>query len=268
MSRLKEIFENKRLEVAASKAARPLAEVADAAQRAAPALDFAGALRAARRPALIAEVKAASPSRGQLTARNGIAFDPVALARTYAENGAAAISVLTDARYFGGSLDHLAAVRAALPNTPLLRKDFICDPYQVYEARAAGADAILLIVAELDAPDISELSRLAAELRMAALVEVHTAAELNVALDCAARLIGINNRNLHDFSVRLETTLELAPCAPPDRLLVAESGVFTAAHLERLSLGRGVDAVLVGEALVTAPDIGAKVRELAGRLAV
>ena len=185
MSRLKEIFEHKRAEVAASKVERPLKLVHEAAERASRPLDFAGALRQARKPALIAEVKAASPSRGQLAGRNGQPFDPVAMATTYAENGATAISVLTDAKYFGGSLEHLRAVRAALPQTPLLRKDFVCDPYQVYEARAAGADAVLLIVAALDVELMAELARLAGELGMAALVEVHSAAELELALSSA-----------------------------------------------------------------------------------
>ena len=227
MSRLSEIFEHKRAEVAASKVERPLKLVREAAERASWPLDFAGALLQARKPALIAEVKASSPSRGQLAGRNGQPFDPVAMATTYAENGATAISVLTDTKYFGGSLEHLRAVRAALPQTPLLRKDFVCDPYQVYEARAAGADAVLLIVASLDVELMAELARLAGEFGMAALVEVHSAAELELALSSGAGLIGINNRNLHDFSVRLDTTLELALRVPLDRLLVAESGIFT-----------------------------------------
>lgn len=262
MSRLDEIFEHKRVEVAESSAGRSLDEVVEATRRVAPALDFPAALRAAHRPALIAEVKAASPSRGQLAGCNGQAFDPVALARTYAENGASAISVLTDEKFFAGSLDDLRAVRTALPAIPLLRKDFIFDPYQVYEARAAGADAILLIVAALDARSIVELGRLAAELGMAALVEVHTDAELGVALACGATVVGINNRNLHDFTIQLETTLELAPRVPAALTLVAESGIFTTADVERVSRGRGVEAVLVGEALVTAQDVGTRTREL------
>lgn len=270
MSRLNEIFEHKRAEVAASKDRRPLSVVAAAAEAAAPALDFAGALRRARRPALIAEVKAASPSRGRLAGRNGQPFDPVALAGTYAANGAAAISVLTDTKYFGGSLDHLRAVRDALPHTPLLRKDFLCDPYQVYEARATGADAILLIVAAADAgaldlASLAQLAALARQLGMAALVEAHSAAELDVALAMGADIVGINNRNLHDFTVRLETTVELASQLPAHLLLVAESGIFTAADVVTLQDGRGVDAILVGEALVTAADVGARVRELAGK---
>lgn len=264
MSRLAEIFENKLDEIAASRTVRPLASVRAEAESAPSPLDFIAALRAAHRPALIAEVKAASPSRGQLAVRNGLAFDPVSLARVYATNGAAAISVLTDSKYFRGSLAHLAAVRAALPAVPLLRKDFICDPYQVYEARAAGADAVLLIVAALDEPLLTGLAGLAQGLGMAALVEVHSEPELEIALRSGERLIGINNRNLHDFSVRLDTTLQLAPRVPGDRVLVTESGVFTGADIVRLSGGRGVDAVLVGEALVTAEDTGALARELSG----
>jgi indole-3-glycerol phosphate synthase len=262
MSRLFEIFEHKRAEIALCQQRRPLRELADAALSVPPPLDFAAALRRASRPALIAEVKAASPSRGELAGRDGRVFDPVALARTYAENGAAAISVLTDQKYFRGALAHLVAVRAALPGVPLLRKDFVCDPYQVYEARAAGADAILLIVAALDGAQLADLGALARELGMAALVEVHAAEELDTALALDAPLVGINNRNLHDFTVRLETALELAPRVPADRLLVAESGIFTAADVARLEFGRGVDAILVGEALVTAPDVPARVRQL------
>jgi indole-3-glycerol phosphate synthase len=269
MSKLDEIFEYKRAEVAANKQQRTLAAVAAAVESAPPPLDFRAALRGAPRPALIAEVKAASPSRGQLAGRNGRPFDPVALARTYAGNGAAAISVLTDAKHFGGSLEHLRAIRAALPRTPLLRKDFVFDPYQVYEARAAGADATLLIVAALDAQLLTKLAQLASQLGMAALIEVHNARELDQALSsgavCDASLIGINNRDLHDFSVRLGTTVDLAPRVPAECLVVAESGIFGAADVARLGQGRGVDAILVGEALVTAPDVAARVRELAGR---
>ena len=190
-------------------------------------------------------------------------------------NGAAAISVLTDERFFGGSLDHLRAV-AELMRTgprrglPLLRKDFVCDPYQVQQARAAGADAILLIVASLAPPLLAELLALAHDLGMAALVETHDEAELETALASRARLIGINNRNLRDFTVSLETTRRLGRTVPAEICLVAESGIFTPedvarlAEVEREGGGRGVDAILVGEALVTAADVGAKVRALSG----
>jgi indole-3-glycerol phosphate synthase len=264
MNRLSEIFEHKRLEVAARKSELSLEELQIMVAATAPALEFVAALRSAPRPALIAEVKAASPSRGALATRGGRAFDPVALACIYAENGAAAISVLTDETYFRGSLDHLRAVRAALPHTPLLRKDFICDPYQVYEARAAGADAVLLIVAQLMRVEIREFSALARELGMAALVEVHSAEELAIAREAGADFIGINNRDLRDFTVRIETAARLAQGIPPEIAVVGESGIFTAEDAAFLSEGRGVDAILVGEALVTAPDIAAKARELSG----
>ncbi len=264
MNRLSEIFAHKRLEVAARMSELPIEDMRHLAAAAAPALDFVAALRAAPRPALIAEVKAASPSRGALATRGGRTFDPTALACTYAENGAAAISVLTDETYFRGSLDHLAAVRAALPRMPLLRKDFICDPYQLYEARAAGADAILLIVAQLMLAEIREFSALAKELGMAALVEVHGADELAIAREAGADFIGVNNRDLRDFTVKIETAARLSQGIPPEITVVGESGIFTREDVTFLSHGRGVDAILVGEALVTAPDVAAKVRELSG----
>ncbi len=263
MSRLNEIFETKRAEVAAARAALPLAGLAARAQETPPPRDFVAALRSAARPGLIAEAKHASPSRGVLMAD----FDPLRLAHTYSQHGAAAISVLTDERYFRGSLDHLRAIRAAV-DLPLLRKDFVYDPYQVYEARAAGADAILLIVAALAAAQLAELHGLAGELGMAALVEVHTADELDTALALRPGLVGINARNLHDFSVSLETTRDLARRVPRAVCLVAESGIHTAddvawlGQAARADVGQGVDAILVGEALVTAPDVAAKVREL------
>lgn len=215
-------------------------------------------------PALIAEVKRASPSRGLLRAD----FDPLSLARVYQQNGAAAISVLTDERYFQGSLEYLRQISLLEPRLPLLRKDFIFDAYQVYEARAAGADAILLIAAALPADLLQQLHELACELRMAPLVEVHTQEELQVAMDCGPRLIGINNRDLRDFRVDLETTLRLRPQVPAGVCLVAESGIHTNEEVARLAAAQ-VDAILVGEALVVAGDVGAAVRRLAleGRLA-
>jgi indole-3-glycerol phosphate synthase len=271
MSKLDEIFAHKGTEIASQKAVLPLAEMTALAAAAPPPRDFVAALRQARpRPALIAEIKRGSPSRGLLIAD----FDPLRLAAIYAENGAAAISVLTDERFFGGSLDHLRAVAEAqggrAQGLPLLRKDFICDLYQVYQARAAGADAILLIVAALAPTLLGELLALTHDLGMAALVETHDEPELAIALASRARLIGINNRNLHDFSISLETTLRLGQQVSTEVCLVAESGIFTAedvarlAEVEREGGGRGVDAILVGEALVTASDVGAKVRELSG----
>ncbi len=172
--------------------------------------------------------------------------------------------MLTDEKYFRGALEHLRAVRSALPGAPLLRKDFICDPYQIYEARASGADAILLIVAQLVLSEIREFSALAHDLGMAALVEVHSAEELAIALQAGATFIGINNRDLRDFTVRIDTAARLAQGIPPEVTVVGESGIFTAADVAFLSEGRGVDAILVGEALVTAADVAAKARELSG----
>jgi indole-3-glycerol phosphate synthase len=260
MTVLDEILAHKRQEVALSLQARPLAQVQAAAFRNGLPLDFQAALRrpAGARPRLIAEVKRASPSRGLLVKD----FDPLRLARTYQQNGAAAISVLTDVRFFQGSLDHLAQVAALQPRLPVLRKDFILEPYQVYEARAAGADALLLIAAALELARLVELQRLARELGMAALIEVHNLPELQTALACGASLVGINNRDLHTFVTSLETTRALRPHVPQGVTLVAESGIHTAQDVDFLA-EIGVDAILVGEALVTAPDVGAKVRTLA-----
>jgi indole-3-glycerol phosphate synthase len=206
---------------------------------------------------LLAEVKKASPSRGVLAEH----FDPLALARVYAEHGAAALSVLTDAKYFQGSLDFLAAIRARVP-VPILRKDFTVDEYQLWEARAAGADAALLIVAILEAAALRDLLQAAAGLGLAALVEAHTASEIDVALAAGARIVGVNNRDLKTFETRIETSLELLPLIPPGCLAVSESGFTTAAEV-RAVVAAGAHAVLVGEALVRAPDVAAKVRELA-----
>jgi indole-3-glycerol phosphate synthase len=216
-------------------------------------------LRAAleRRPrAIIAEIKKASPSRGVLRAD----FDPVRIARMYADAGAAAISVLTEERYFQGHLDHLAAIRDAV-GVPLLRKDFVVDAYQLYEARAYGADAVLLIVAILADAELREYVWLADELNLAALVEVHDRAELERAARGGARLIGINNRDLRTFRTSLAVTEDLLPAVPADAFVVAESGIETAADIERLER-LGVTAFLIGEALMRAPDPGARLGEL------
>jgi len=256
---LDEIVAHKRQELLLRRQRVPLAELeAQGSRRPAP-LDFAAALRG-ERVRLIAEVKRASPSRGMLCP----GLDPIRLARIYAQNGAAAISVLTDSRFFQGELDHLGRIRRALgPAVPLLRKDFILDPYQVYEAYAYGADALLLIVAILPNGLLAELLALAGALGMAALLEVHDEAELKRALRLGPRLIGVNSRNLHDFSVDLATFGRLRPMLPGEVVAVAESGIHTAADVRRLA-EMGADAVLVGEALVTAPDVAVKVRELAG----
>ena len=255
---LDEIVTAKGKELAQVKASAPLAVVQERiAQRPNP-LSLAGVLRGGE-VRLIAEVKKASPSRGLLCPD----FDPVQLASTYADNGAAAISVLTDPR-FQGEPEHLSGIKGSgvTGSAPVLRKDFIFDSYQVYEARAMGADAYLLIVAILSPAQLAELLAQGRELGMDALVEIHDEDELQVALDVGAEIIGINNRDLRTFKTDLSTTEDLAPLIPGEKAIVSESGIFTPEHLHRLGQ-LGVDAVLVGEALVTAPDAAAKVRELA-----
>jgi indole-3-glycerol phosphate synthase len=264
LSILDQILAYKQIEVDRQRAKVSQAQLAVRAAAAPPVRDFAAALRIPGRVALIAEVKKASPSRGVLLPN----FDALALAESYAANGAAAISVLTDARFFQGSPKFLEGIRLAQrpgrPQPPLLRKDFIIDPYQVYEARAYGADALLLIVAALPDDALREFRLLAETFGMQALVEVHDATELARALASGATLIGVNNRNLHTFVTTLETTAQLAALLPQDGsvLLVSESGIFTPADIAQVQRS-GAAAVLVGEAIVTAPDIAAKVRELA-----
>ncbi len=208
---------------------------------------------------LIAEVKAKSPSRGVLNE----GLDPIAQAEIYAHSGASAISVLTEEKHFNGSLEHLLGVRECLGETrpPLLRKDFIFDAYQLYQARAYGADAALLIVAILEPAQMKELMAIASELGLSALVEVHDESEVEQALDAGAKIIGINNRDLRTFDVDLATTERLAKLIPSDKIIVSESGIHTRADVERVRAA-GVHAVLVGEALVTAGDVGEKIREL------
>lgn len=224
-------------------------------------LNFSGAL-SGRGVQLIAEVKKSSPSRGLLCPD----FDAVRIAGTYASNGAAAISVLTDPR-FEGELDHLVQIKQSgvSRRAPVLRKDFIFDPYQVFEARAIGADALLLIVAILSPEQLKELLNLAHRLWMQCLVEVHDRTELQIAVDAGAEIIGINNRDLSTFTTDLAVTERLAPLIPRGKVIVSESGISSREHL-RLLGDIGVNAVLVGEALVTAPDIGHKVRELTGQV--
>ena len=256
---LDRIVEHKRGELAAAKAATPLSEMRALAAGAPAVRDFAAALRGPR-IALIAEVKKASPSRGILRED----FEAAPLARQFAENGAAAISVLTDVEHFQGTLGHLRAIREALPDgPPLLRKDFLFDEYQVHEARANGADALLLITAILETPLLAELAALTDGLGMMALVEVHDETEVECALKAGAEVIGINNRDLRTFDVDLATTERLRPMIPATQTVVAESGIFTRDDMRRLET-IGVNAALIGEALVTAPDPGAKVRELLG----
>ena len=221
-------------------------------------LDFAGALRGGG-VSIIAEVKKASPSKGLLCPD----FDPVGIARAYADGGAAAISVLTEVNYFQGSLDYLVSIRETpeLESMPLLRKDFIFDPYQVYEARAYGADAILLITAILENSRLDGLITLARELGMQCLVEVHDDIELARVLNSDAGIIGINNRDLRTFEVDINTTQRLRPLIPPDRIVVSESGVSHREDIDKLREW-GVNAALIGEALVTADNVITRLREL------
>ena len=255
---LDQIVADNRLELEARKRSLPLAALQKAALAQPPPLDFAAALRGDRIQ-LIAEVKKASPSRGIIRPD----FNPVEIAKICASNGASAISVLTEARYFKGSLSHLRDIRKALGNKrlPLLRKDFIHDPYQVYESRAYGADSLLLIVAILTFERLEELLRLSHELGMSCLVEVHNRAELEIALKSGARIIGLNNRDLKTFSVDMATTKRLRPLIPKDRIVVSESGISNRSDMEKLKKWE-VDAVLIGEALMSAPDIATKMKEL------
>ncbi len=218
-----------------------------------PARDFAGALRRGT-VALVAEVKKASPSKGVLIEN----FDPVAIAKTYMDNGAAAISILTDEKFFQGHLDYLRLIRAAV-NIPVLRKDFTIDPYQIYEARAAGADAVLLIVATLDDSQLDDLQNLTYELGMTALVEVHNEAEMERALMARAMVIGINNRDLKTFHEDLGVTARLAKLVPSDVTLVAESAIRSADDVRRMG-EYGAHAVLVGESLVRADNMASTVK--------
>lgn len=252
---LEQIVNDKKREVARTKRNFPLSVLKEHIDVRKPPLDFAAAVRAEGLQ-LIAEVKKASPSQGLLRPN----LDPVALARTYAKNGAAAISVLTESHYFRGSLEHLSAIRNAV-DIPLLRKDFIFDEYQVYEAAACGADAILLITAVLHAGRLENLLGLSKELGLACLVEVHNEAELMTALLAGAKIIGINNRNLDDFTVDINTTRRLRLLIPDDTPVVSESGINSRKDIRKMRECK-VDAVLIGEALVTAGDITSKIKEL------
>jgi len=253
---LDEIVVAKKEELTKRKQTMPLAELESNRAKNLKKLDFALAL-SGDGIRLIAEVKKASPSRGMICPD----LDPVKLARTYADNGASAISVLTEAKYFKGSLEYLASIHHELQGRkPLLRKDFIFDPYQVYESSAYGADALLLIVAILSEEQLAELLSLSHDLGMKCLVEVHDEAEIEVALRSEARIIGINNRDLSTFSVDIATTKRLRPLIPADRIVVSESGIKDRADVQRLREW-GVDAILIGEALVAADDVAAKMRE-------
>jgi indole-3-glycerol phosphate synthase len=253
---LDEIVANKRTEIHHRQQRISLAEFRTRAESLPAPRNFGDAL-VGENVRVIAEIKRASPSRGEL---NGQA-DPPRLAQAYTAGGASAISVLTDKKYFRGSLNDLKSVRVAV-QAPILRKDFIIDEYQVYESRALQVDAILLIVRVLADAQLRDYLALARSLGMSALVEIHNEADLERAMTANAQLIGINNRNLADFTVNLATTERLAPGIARDKVIVAESGVFTRADVERVARA-GARAVLVGEALMRAADVGAKVQELA-----
>jgi len=256
---LNQIVAVKREEVAAALNKKSLALVRADAESRVLTRDFVGAMRAkiaAGQPAVIAEIKKASPSKGVLRAD----FIPADIAQSYAESGAACLSVLTDAQFFQGCPDYLKQARASC-QLPVLRKDFIVDAYQVYESRAMGADAILLIAAVLDDAQMQEFEAIARSLDMAVLVEVHDAAELARALKLKTPLIGINNRNLKTFDVSLETTLTLMKDVPADRLLVTESGIQTRDDVLRMGAA-GVNAFLVGEAFMRVADPGTALAEL------
>lgn len=256
---LQKILTVKTQEVAAAQAATPLAQMRAGAEQAAPARDFVAAIRrkvAAGSPAVIAEIKKASPSKGVLRAD----FRPAEIAASYASHGAACLSVLTDRQFFQGSADDLRQARAAC-SIPVLRKDFIVDAYQIYQARAMGADAVLLIVSALSLAQMQEFEALAHSLGMAVLVEVHDGAELDMALQLATPLIGINNRNLRTFDVTLQTTLGMLPDVPADRLLITESGIVSRADVQTLR-SAGVHAFLVGETFMRAPDPGQALAEM------
>jgi indole-3-glycerol phosphate synthase len=262
---LDEILARKRDEVTAARAAVPAGELAARARKRSDSpRGFREALRSGPSPRVIAEVKRRSPSRGEIRAD----FDPVAIATAYVDAGAAAISVLTDGHHFGGHLEHLEAVRAATP-VPVLRKDFIVDSYQIDEAVARGADAVLLIVAAFPgaagSAELRALQGYALDLGVDVLVEVHDEGELATALRLGADLVGINNRNLATFEVDLATTERLAAQIPEGVVLVAESGIFTNGDIERLERC-GASAFLVGEALMREPDVGSALRKLRRKL--
>lgn len=254
---LDEIIKSKKEGLARSKLSLPVSELEALSSKRPPPLDFASALQGDG-VRLIAEVKRASPSKGQICTD----LDALKLAQTYVQNGAAAISVLTEERYFDGTLNELSAISKELQvgRIPLLRKDFIFDPYQVHESRAFGADALLLIVSILNSEQLRELLWLSHNLGMQCLVEVHNEAEVESALLNGAHIIGINNRDLKTFTIDLATTKRLRPLVPPDHIVVSESGIENQNDVKMLRELK-VDAILVGEALVTASDVARKMKE-------
>lgn len=256
---LEKIVLHKRQEIEIAQRERPLRELQKLVEQTAPPLDFLSAITAgeqADRVSLIAEVKKASPSKGLIRAD----FDPVSISEAYAANGASCLSVLTDQHFFQGHLDYLRQVRAAVA-IPLLRKDFILTEYQVWEARSAGADAVLLIAECLEAPTMKRLHKLIISLKMTPLVELYDRGNIAAVLDCNPVLVGVNNRDLNTFEVNLQHSLDIKRELPSNVAMVSESGIFTPAHV-RLMREHAVDAILVGESLMRADDIGAAVRKL------
>lgn len=259
MSILSEILADKRTEVYCARKKTPASELEKRIADMPPPKDFIGALMDSPAPALIAEVKKASPSRGVIREH----FDPVEIAKIYAENGAACISVLTDEPYFQGHLNYLKQIRE-VTDKPLLRKDFVVDDYQILEARAAGADAVLLIAAALTQAELDWMIEATHALGMVAMLEIHDQDELDQALHTPAQLIGLNNRDLHKFRTTLQITLDLMPHVPLNKLIISESGINNRKDVEALTHA-GVRAILVGEALMREADIAAKMHELLGR---
>lgn len=255
---LQKIVDHKLLEIENSKSKTPLAEVRRAAADARPPRNFLAALQTPNEIGLIAEVKKASPSKGVIRED----FDPVAIAQAYESAGASCVSVLTDEHFFQGHRDFLVAVGDAI-QLPTLRKDFIIDPWQVYDARTAGADAVLLIAECLDAESLRELHSLINELGMTALVELYDKQNIEKVLDCDPALVGVNNRDLNTFEVNLEHSIEIRRSLPDQLTFVSESGISSNAEVSRL-LQANVDAILVGESLMRSDDIGAAVKQLMG----
>jgi indole-3-glycerol phosphate synthase len=255
---LERIVEAKRKEVAALKEMTPIDQLEDAIGNLLPVRDFRGAISNAR-CSIIAEVKRSSPSKGRIREE----FDPVQIATLYQNNGAHAVSVLTDEAFFEGKGAYLSGIKKSI-DLPLLRKDFVIDSYQIYETRFLGGDALLLIASLLEQGQLQEYIELSATLGLAPLVEVHTREELDKALAAGAEIIGINNRDLKTFSTDIKTTLTLAPLIPRDRIVVTESGINTREDIEQL-MGAGIHCFLIGEVLMRAEDIGGKLRELLGR---
>ncbi len=259
MSVLHQIFERKHEEVKEARGEISQRDLISIVKGLPPTLPFLEALKAAPRDiALIAEIKRASPSQGVIREN----FDPAEIARAYERSGASALSVLTDRHFFGGSPQNIAIAKEAA-TLPCLRKDFIDDPYQIYEARAWGADAVLLIVAALEGAQLTELMGLATEMGMDSLVEVHNEAEANLALAARCELIGVNNRDLKDLSTDISVTERLGPMVAPRAFMVSESALETRADIDR-ARNAGAKAVLIGTSFCAAPDVEAKVREVTG----